>query len=242
MAVSLSPLGAAVGGFFTACALWLTSNWLWHRKRTAPRVRAYPLEPRRAERGTASAGGGDSSLAETVKSGAPAHPESSSSECESLVALSRQVFRPPLPPLVSSMLETTSLCYLSTFGTSTVGEPTPHLSLMRFTYVRGEEVVVMSTSTGTRKFEHMRRSPYVAILVHDFPNPARDTASQDPEADRSGCTFSITLNGKVRLFTPSGAQRMGPAWEANQGSSPGVKPFPGLAHDRAHTARAGGSW
>lgn len=40
---------------------------------------------------------------------------------------------PPLPPQVVALLQSTSLCHLSTTG----GDGVPHLSLMRFTYLRG---------------------------------------------------------------------------------------------------------
>jgi len=111
-----------------------------------------------------------------------------------MASLMNVVLRPPLDERVARMLESTSLCYLSTFSLDSAGEPSPHLSLMRFTYVRGEEVVLISTQRRTKKYEQMCNSPAVAVLVHDFPEDGRGEA----DARRGSGSLSITLNGTVR--------------------------------------------
>lgn len=117
-----------------------------------------------------------------------------------MASLMDVVLRPPLDERVARMLESTSLCYLSTFSLDSAGEPSPHLSLMRFTYVRGEEVVLVSTKRRTKKYAQMCNSPSIAILVHDFPEVGRPGTGE--AARRPGGSLSITLSGTVRAAPP----------------------------------------
>lgn len=84
---------------------------------------------------------------------------------------------PPLPPTVVALLQSTRVCHLSTASTDGL----PHLSLMRFTYRREEEVIIMTTRTDTKKYELLCSMPKVAVLVHDFPS-LRD--EEDKEEDK----------------------------------------------------------
>lgn len=92
----------------------------------------------------------------------------------------RPALRPPLPPIVRRVLSRCRLAYLSTVDADASSS---HLSLMRFTYLPEEEVIVMSTNRKTKKFDMLSKQRGVALLVHDFC-----------EGGKSG-EYTITLNG-----------------------------------------------
>ena len=78
---------------------------------------------------------------------------------------------PPLPSVVQSLLSSAHLAYLST---SDISNESSHLSLMRFTYIPGEEVIIMSTRRDTKKFDLLEKQQGVALLVHDFGNDEKE--------------------------------------------------------------------
>lgn len=88
------------------------------------------------------------------------------------------------------------LCFLATQSN---GEP--HLSLMNFTYVQEEEVIVLSTRRNTKKFEQITESPKVAVLIHDFPhnNTQNTNISVADDSGYQGNSWSITLNGTSKV-------------------------------------------
>jgi general stress protein 26 len=93
--------------------------------------------------------------------------------------------RPPFPPAVQTLLQKCRLAYLST-----VDADTSHLSLMRFTYLASEEVIIMSTNQHTKKYDMLKKQRGVAVLVHDFGG-----------GDNSmGGEYSITLNGTCSII------------------------------------------
>ena len=97
--------------------------------------------------------------------------------------------KPPFPGVVADMLRDCDQTFLAT----AVGS-SPHLSLMKFTYYQPEEVIILSTQRGTKKFKFMETNPKVALLFHDFipPTPARP-----------GHSFSVTLNGVAAIADAS---------------------------------------
>jgi general stress protein 26 len=92
--------------------------------------------------------------------------------------------RPPFPPVVQTLLQKCRLAYLST-----VDADTSHLSLMRFTYLASEEVIIMSTNRHTKKYDMLKKQRGVAVLVHDFGG-----------GDGSNGEYSITLNGACHII------------------------------------------
>ena len=108
------------------------------------------------------------------------------------LAATNSKLKPPFPQEVRDLLSNCHLAYLSTVDSECSSS---HLSLMRFTYLNDPddgEVVIMSTSMQTKKFEMLQRQKGVALLVHDFGKG---------EDDGSGGQFSITLNGACRIVT-----------------------------------------
>merc|ERR1712154_445083 len=131
--------------------------------------------------------------------------------------------RPPLPDTVVALLKGTRLGYLSTAAHDAAGM-SPHLSLMNFTYVPGDEVIIMTTRKDTLKFQNLMTLPRVALLVHDFPTmrtheeASEGTASIPANFTR---TYSITLYGTVcRAMDPAQEERYRALHLANNPSSP----------------------
>mmetsp|Transcript_22575 Transcript_22575/g.50941 ORF Transcript_22575/g.50941 Transcript_22575/m.50941 type:complete len:220 (-) Transcript_22575:121-780(-) len=99
--------------------------------------------------------------------------------------------RPPFPREIVTLLDSASLCYLST-----TLDNAPHLSLMNFTYVRERELLVFTTRRDTKKCDNLLMNPRVAILLHDFPHLRKD---RELKGAGSG-SFSITLYGAARVL------------------------------------------
>mmetsp|Transcript_52111 Transcript_52111/g.93397 ORF Transcript_52111/g.93397 Transcript_52111/m.93397 type:complete len:243 (-) Transcript_52111:130-858(-) len=106
-----------------------------------------------------------------------------------------QEVKPPLPQAVVMLLQQSRLGYLSTATTD--GETaSPHLSLMTFTYVQEDEVIIMTTRKDTQKYHNLLSLSRVAMLVHDFPTIRTEDAAL---ANKFTKTYSITLYGTVSL-------------------------------------------
>ncbi|CAM9870369.1 unnamed protein product, partial [Choristocarpus tenellus] len=102
--------------------------------------------------------------------------------------------RPPLPSEVVRLLESSCLCFLSTFS-----DNHPHLSLMNFTYVARDEVIVLSTRRDTKKFKLVEQAPNVAILVHDFSSVRANPQGGGTSPGGGARTLTITLNGPASI-------------------------------------------
>jgi general stress protein 26 len=111
-------------------------------------------------------------------------------QAQDLETLSKALdaLRPPLPPVVQKLLQACRLAYLSTVDTEA---GTSHLSLMRFTYLPSEEVIVMSTNMHTKKYDMLLQQRGVALLVHDF-----GTGNLG-----EGGELSATLNGTCSIVS-----------------------------------------
>ncbi|EJK72617.1 hypothetical protein THAOC_05835 [Thalassiosira oceanica] len=94
---------------------------------------------------------------------------------------SSQPLKPPLPPVVKKVLSRCRLAYLSTVDSEIHSS---HLSLMRFTYLPEEELIIMSTNRMTKKYDMISRQKGVALLIHDF--------ADEGGADRLTGEFSIS--------------------------------------------------
>ncbi|EKU20406.1 pyridoxamine phosphate [Nannochloropsis gaditana CCMP526] len=132
---------------------------------------------------------------------------------------------PPLPPTVVALLQSTRVCHLSTASTDGL----PHLSLMRFTYRREEEVIIMTTRTDTKKYELLCSMPKVAVLGekgggvggnedggeggskrphrHEKEDGKGGGGKGKEGGDGDGHTYAITLNGVARMETGEEAER-----------------------------------
>lgn len=68
---------------------------------------------------------------------------------------------------------------------------------MNFTYVQGDEVIIMTTRKDTQKYVNLINLPRVAMLVHDFPTLRGSEAVCSKDGFER--TYSITLYGPVCL-------------------------------------------
>lgn len=98
---------------------------------------------------------------------------------------SSSLIKPPFPQVLVDMLNSSHLAYLSTVD---IEDASSHLSLMRYTYLQEEQLLVLSTNRKTKKYQMLTQQRGVSLLVHDFDNTM----------DSSGA-YSITLNGTCRI-------------------------------------------
>ena len=106
----------------------------------------------------------------------------------------QKLLRPPLPKTVQEILSKSRLAYLSTIDPDVQSS---HLSLMRFTYLKDEEIIVLSTNMNTKKFRMLQKQRGIALLVHDFGGGS----GNEVDNDNSG-NYSITLNGECMIVEP----------------------------------------
>ncbi len=62
---------------------------------------------------------------------------------------------------IVELLETEKLCFLATSY-----QDDPHVCLMNFTYLPGEEMIIMSSRADTTKMQHIAKNPAVAVLLY----------------------------------------------------------------------------
>lgn len=89
-----------------------------------------------------------------------------------------------IPPELLHLLVSEKFCFLATSY-----RDKPHLSLMNFTYLPEEEVVILSSRADTTKVKHMEKNPAVALLLYSLK-------------DREGSPLSCTLHGRAALAEP----------------------------------------
>lgn len=66
-----------------------------------------------------------------------------------------------LPLQVSKLLESEKLCFLATCHLDK-----PHLSLMIFTYIAGEDLIILSSRPDTTKVKNINKNRDVALLLY----------------------------------------------------------------------------
>eukprot|EP00747_Dinoflagellata_sp_TGD_P168938 gnl/TRDRNA2_/TRDRNA2_196565_c0_seq1.p1 gnl/TRDRNA2_/TRDRNA2_196565_c0~~gnl/TRDRNA2_/TRDRNA2_196565_c0_seq1.p1 ORF type:complete len:245 (-),score=38.78 gnl/TRDRNA2_/TRDRNA2_196565_c0_seq1:120-821(-) len=98
---------------------------------------------------------------------------------------------PPFPDSLCRLLATGSQCQLATVNE----DNTPHLSLMRFSYVEGQDLLVMTTRRNTAKFTNIERHKEVAVILHDFPRSPGDQTC-----------VSVTVKGLLKIESGSQAE------------------------------------
>lgn len=115
-----------------------------------------------------------------------------------------QTFTPPLPAVVMRVLASARLCYLATCEDSS-----PHLSLMRYTFVEDAArgcVLLLSSRKDTRKVAFLTSNPRVAVLLHDFDDGSSGGGGGGGSSGGGGGgapqrnTASVTVYGHVELL------------------------------------------
>jgi len=99
-----------------------------------------------------------------------------------------------LPHQINEILKSNKLCCLGTHD----GDE-PYLSLMFFTLVESEGILVMSSRTGSAKIMNLVQHPQAAVLVHQGADPAHQVA--------------VSLSGTVELLVGSEAEKYRRAYQ-----------------------------
>ncbi|EEG77942.1 pyridoxamine 5'-phosphate oxidase family protein [Dethiobacter alkaliphilus] len=87
-----------------------------------------------------------------------------------------------LPKKVLSLLHNEKFCSLATCF-----QNKPHLSLMNFTFLPEEQVIILSSREDTTKINYIQKNPEVSLLVYSF---------KDKEP------FSCTIYGTAEMAGP----------------------------------------
>lgn len=68
-----------------------------------------------------------------------------------------------LPTEILSLLKSENFCFLATSY-----QDHPHVSLMNFTYLEDEGLIIISSRRDTTKVSHIRKNPDVAVLLYNL--------------------------------------------------------------------------
>ena len=118
--------------------------------------------------------------------------------------------KPKAPPILKKkiieLISKCSLCFLSTAKAArqipdAAGGGEPHLCLMKFTYDRFSNVIIMTTRRDTQKFRNLLHNPRAALLLHDFP----DGDEKEEKLSQAG---AVTLYGHARLPVSEAADEL----------------------------------
>lgn len=94
-----------------------------------------------------------------------------------------------LPSEVSQCLKNARFLHLATISAAHISPPTPHVSLMNYTFLPSYRdqgaVIIMTTNARSLKTENLTHNPKVSLLVHDWVSHRPPTAS-DISGQRSG--------------------------------------------------------
>ena len=112
--------------------------------------------------------------------------------------------QPLLKKKVIELVGKCSLCLLTTTKQTEVAfgglfSSEPHLSLMKFTYDRYSNVIIMTTRRDTQRFRNLRQNSRVAVMLHDFPEPERSESGAITNARTLSNSGALTLYGRARM-------------------------------------------
>ncbi|KIW31481.1 uncharacterized protein PV07_03127 [Cladophialophora immunda] len=95
-----------------------------------------------------------------------------------------------LPPEVSQCLKNARFLHLATISASQTSPPTPHVSLMNYTFLPSYDhhgpVIIMTTNAKSMKTQNLMHNPKVSILVHDWVSHRPPTATSVGGEQRAG--------------------------------------------------------
>ncbi|EXJ71537.1 uncharacterized protein A1O5_05345 [Cladophialophora psammophila CBS 110553] len=95
-----------------------------------------------------------------------------------------------LPPEVSQCLKNARFLHLATISASQSSPPTPHVSLMNYTFLPSYDhhgpVIIMTTNAKSMKTQNLMHNPKVSLLVHDWVSHRPPTATSVSGEQRAG--------------------------------------------------------
>lgn len=166
---------------------------------------------------------------------------------ENSLSATNQLFSTTLPPEVTQCLRNARFLHLATIAPprSPMDPPTPHVSLMNYTFLPSysppstwtsastvspgaEPVILMTTNTQSLKTQNLRHNPRVSLLVHDWSSHRPPTASNvgsdqtragsPPAAARASSLASLLLNLNTSALSSISTTIAGEARFLEQGS------------------------
>lgn len=110
----------------------------------------------------------------------------------------------PLPTNVRQLLLKSKFVHLATCSL----DATPHLSLMNYTFVGADDVIVLATPKNTTKFQNIEENPKVSLLVHDWvSSPSQPEGSLlyflEQLNQNEISSVAVTLNGCATVLDGS---------------------------------------
>lgn len=135
-----------------------------------------------------------------------------------------------LPPEVSQCLKNARFLHLATISATQSSQPTPHVSLMNYTflpdYSEHGPVIIMTTNAQSIKTQNLLHNPKVSILVHDWVSHRPPTAASvmgersgsPPAAAARSSLASLLLNLNTSALSSISTTIAGEARFLEQGS------------------------
>ncbi|EHY56022.1 hypothetical protein ABEF95_012040 [Exophiala dermatitidis] len=135
-----------------------------------------------------------------------------------------------LPPEVSQCLQNSRFLHLATISATESSQPTPHVSLMNYTFLPSYKehgpVIIMTTNAQSIKTRNLLHNPKVSLLVHDWVSHRPPTASSvvgersgsPPAAAARSSLASLLLNLNTSALSSISTTIAGEARFLEQGS------------------------
>ncbi|KIX04874.1 uncharacterized protein Z518_05745 [Rhinocladiella mackenziei CBS 650.93] len=135
-----------------------------------------------------------------------------------------------LPPEVSQCLKNSRFLHLATISATQTSPPTPHVSLMNYTFLPSYNehgpVIIMTTNAQSMKTQNLMHNPKVSLLVHDWVSHRPPTASSvmgarsgsPPAAATRSSLASLLLNLNTSALSSISTTIAGEARFLEQGS------------------------
>ncbi|KAJ9607672.1 hypothetical protein H2200_007750 [Cladophialophora chaetospira] len=135
-----------------------------------------------------------------------------------------------LPSEVSQCLKNARFLHLATISATQTSPPTPHVSLMNYTFIPlyndHGPVIIMTTNAQSMKTQNLLHNPKVSILVHDWVSHRPPTASSvsgeragsPPAAATRSSLASLLLNMNTSALSSISTTIAGEARFLEQGS------------------------
>ena len=135
-----------------------------------------------------------------------------------------------LPPEVSQCLNNARFLHLATISATQTAQPTPHVSLMNYTFLPSYNdhgpVIIMTTNAQSMKTQNLMHNPKVSLLVHDWVSHRPPTATSvmgarsgsPPAAATRSSLASLLLNLNTSALSSISTTIAGEARFLEQGS------------------------
>lgn len=141
-----------------------------------------------------------------------------------------RIVSPTLPPEVTQCLQNSRFLHLATISATESSQPTPHVSLMNYTFLPSYKehgpVIIMTTNAQSIKARNLLHNSKVSLLVHDWVSHRPPTASSvggarsgsPPAAATRSSLASLLMNLNTSALSSISTTIAGEARFLEQGS------------------------